>query len=245
MRSCLLVLLAPLAGCSALFGEGTKTGFDAALGVGSMQHRTKGSPLDDRTDAAYLLLGVEAIGPAGLGGGLRIESSGSDDDLFTGAPVGENSSAGDGELYLHGTYDLGGERPMPLRFGFFTRDYMLEGAISGSETEWLSSGLRFEFAPQLPLHRGDAVQLDLASRLGLGLGQTWIETSGSSETWDSTMTAMDLGAALRADVGHAEFELGYLWRTAHYDRSDEAAGETVPAVSTEFSGLVFSARIRF
>jgi hypothetical protein len=116
-----LLLLAPLTAQEATTAQAR---FDVSLGLagGSFEHRTEASSRDDRTSGALLLLRAEATTAGGFGGGLRLESLQTDDDLFAG--TGSNEvEANQGTLFAHLTYRLQeGSFAMPIRIGFLLDD---------------------------------------------------------------------------------------------------------------------------
>ena len=212
-----------------------------AFGGGKMEHKTNGSALDDKTSAGYFALGAEAMFSDSVGGGLRIEGSSSNDDLFADVGPGLSSEATDGELFLHGTARLGDEEaPLPLRFGFFFRGYGLEEKATGQEITWSSFGPRIEFAPDIELTASDDFRWSLPARLGLGFGMSTIETNPATEQWDTTMSQFDVGLGTRLHFTQFWFDIGYLIRRTRYAESEEIGPTAILGADSTFSGVVFS-----
>lgn len=211
-----------------------------------MEHKTNGTNLDDKTSAGYFALGAEAMFTEKIGGGVRLEGAASDDDMFQDLGPATVGEATDGELFLHGTARFGEEQsPLPLRFGLFFRGYTLQDNADGDELSWSSFGPRLEFAPDIQLVQSEAFRWSLPLRFGLGLGVSTVETSPSTEEWDTTMTQYDLGLATRFQFSKVFFDVGYLLRHANYRESDETANVTILEADTTFSGLVFSLGAKF
>ena len=217
-----------------------------AFGGGSMKHETKGTDLDDKTDAGYFALGGEVMFTERVGGGMRLEGAASDDDMFADVPGADASEVGDGELFFHGTVGFG-EQPqeMPLRFGLFFRGYSLEENVTSDQVNWSSFGPRLEFAPDIELIENDGFRWSLPCRLGVGIGVTTVSTDPETEDWDTTMTQYDVGIATRFAFSKVWFDVGYLNRHANYSESDETAGLTILEADTTFSGLVVTFGVKF
>lgn len=217
-----------------------------ALGAGTLEHRTRGTALDDRTDAGYLAIGVEGIARDGLGLGARLEAIGSDDRMFADTVVGAPSEVRDGELFLHGTGDFGDDAfHCPLRFGLSLRSYGIRENASGSDLEWNSFGPRLEIAPDVALLQDHAVRWSLTGRLGAGFGATLVSQSGAFENWETTMGTLDVGLGTRLRFSSVSIDLGWLSRRTHYAESDPANAAVVLAADSEFEGLVLSVAATF
>lgn len=212
-----------------------------AFGGGTMEHKTDGTDLDGKTSAGYFALGVEAMFSEKVGGGVRLEGSSSDDDLFEDSIPAAVGEAGDGELFLHGTAKLGSdESPLPLRFGLFFRGYGLTENLGGEEVNWSSFGPRLEFAPDIELSASDDFRWSLPARLGVGIGMSVVETEPETEQWDTTMAQFDVGLATRLQFSKIWFDVGYLMRRTNYAESDEVGGVAILGADSTFSGLVFT-----
>lgn len=149
-----------------------RTRIEFALGGGTFDHETDGSPiLNDDTSGGYLRLGFEHTGADGLGGGFRLEGSASEGDLFA-----TDVEASEGELFAHFTSVLGDDDArLPVRIGLSLRSYTLDDP-AGLDPTWTSIGPRVEIEPDLRLDRGDSTRWSLYGKLGAFLGYTWIET---------------------------------------------------------------------
>jgi hypothetical protein len=180
------------------------------------------------------------------GGGVRLEGSASDDDLFADFAPGAASEAGDGELFFHGTVGFGEKPPeMPLRFGLFFRGYSLEENASSNQLSWSSFGPRVEFAPDIGLVENDDFRWSLPCRIGLGVGMTVVDTDPATEEWDTSMTQYDVGIASRFAFSKVFFDVGYLMRHATYNESDVVASAFIREAETTFSGMIFTLGVKF
>ncbi len=203
-----------------------------------------GPTLDDDTDAGFFRLQFEYIGESRLGGGLRIESFASDDDLFGTGPAG--SEATNGSLFGHFTYRLGGDRfDMPLRAGLLGSNLTVEQNGSSAENEALSVGLYAEVAPELTLIHVGPTRWTVYGELGAGLAATEIEVSATPEEFDSDTLFYGVEIGTRLRLGMFEAGLGFLARFQETDDSDVENGFFVPEFNTTFSGVLLSAALRF
>ncbi|MEQ1634034.1 MAG: hypothetical protein ABL997_16775 [Planctomycetota bacterium] len=243
-RSPIAVLLASsalLTSCASTEDRSVRVRADAAFGGGKLEHTTKGTSLDDEATAAYFAFGAEAIGSQGMGGGLRVETLTSDDDLFLGLGAGTPAQAFDSEVFLHGTGVLGGDDTLvPIRFGLFFRNYTLESVASGSELSWLSFGPKVEATPDFALTSNDTVRWSMTGRFGLGAGTTVVEDDALAQEFDTTMVQVDLGVGTRLQFETLRLDVGWLHRRTNYAESDVAASLTVLEADSTFSGFTFS-----
>ncbi len=217
-----------------------------AFGAGTMEHKTHGTALDDTTSAGYFALGAEAMFSERVGGGIRLEGSASDDDMFAEAVPIATGEATDSELFFHGTALFGDEEsPLPLRFGLFFRSYGLTQNLGGAELNWSSLGPRLELAPDLELAAGDGFRWSLPARLGVGIGMSVAETEPSTEQWNTTMTHLDAGLASRLQFSQVWFDIGFLVRRTSYAESEDVVGVTILGADTTFTGLVLGFGAKF
>jgi hypothetical protein len=249
MRCCYAAFALVLAVTLAPLCAQTTVRIDLAVGGGTWEHTTSGvAALSDDTDAGYGRLGFEIIGGNDFGGGLRLEGTVSDDDLFLGSG-GLATEASDGDLFLHGTGIFGGTQDdlmrMPLRFGLFVRNYRIEEQVSSDSIDWTSVGPRIEIEPELRLVRGDDVQWSFYARAGGSFGVTTIETDLSSDSFDSTTLGFDFGLGTRLQLGPAQIDLGFLLRTQTVDESDDVGGLFIREIDAEFRGIVLGAAVVF
>jgi hypothetical protein len=226
--------------------SGLRVSIDFALGAGEFEHSTVGSgTLSDSTSAGYFRLGCELMTANQWGGGLRLEGTGSDDDLFESAGA-LAQEATDASLFAHFTGRFGGDGVrLPLRVGLFVRNYGIEEQSTGVEVSWFSIGPYLELEPDVPLIHGEEVRLSLRGRLGLGFGATVVETEPATEDYDSAMIAADLGVGVNLEFEHWELGIGYLFRSFDVAESDAVAGTVIREIDVEFQGLVASFAVRF
>jgi hypothetical protein len=219
-----------------------RTRIEFALGGGSFDHETDGSALlNDDTSGGYARLAFEHIGDEGSGGGIRLEGSASEGDLF-----GTDVEASEGELFLYFTSVLGDDDArFPVRIGLSLRSYTLDDP-AGIDPTWNSIGPRFEIEPDLRLDRGDSTtRWSLYGRLGVFLGFTEIETDPSTDHWHTTSYGLDVGAGTRFAFSHVELGLGYLLRFHHADESDTSGGVAIREYDAYFSGVEVALAVVF
>ena len=198
---------------------------------------------DDDTDALFLRLQGEYISELGLGGGLRVESFVSDDDLFGTGSAGAEAS--NGAAFGHFTYAFGSKRfEMPLRIGALANSLTIE-ANSGGENEASSIGPYVEIAPELTLIHVGPTRWTIYGELGGGYTYTQIEIDGVSEEFDSTSIFLGVEVGTRLRLGMFEAGLGFLARFQDTDESDPEGGITVAAFDSTFTGVLVSAALRF
>ena len=201
MRKTPLTLSIPLLLACSCVTENHGANAYVAFGGGSMKHETKGTDLDDKTDAGYFALGGEVMFTERVGGGMRLEGAASDDDMFADVPGADASEVGDGELFFHGTVGFG-EQPqeMPLRFGLFYRGYSLEENVTSDQLNWSSFGPRLEFAPDIELIQNDGFRWSLPCRLGVGVGYASVRPAPEPQAWEPTSTPHERGTPHRFAV---------------------------------------------
>ena len=198
---------------------------------------------DDDTDAGFLRLQFESIGESQMGGGLRVESFVSDDDLFGTGPTGAEVS--NGAAFGHFTYAFGSDRfEMPLRIGVLLNGLTIE-LNSGGENEARSIGPYVEIAPELTLIHVGPTRWTIYGELGAGYTFTQIEIDGVSEEFDSNTTFIGVEVGTRLRLGMFEAGLGFLSRFQDTDESDPEGGITVSAFESTFTGVLVSAALRF
>lgn len=227
--------------------HGLRVRIDLEVGGGNLKHNTHGVPsLQDSTDAGYFRLGGELIGHNNVGGGIRLEGVGSNDDLFIDSG-GPRSQATDGELFFHGTglfEDRGFE--MPVRFGLFLRGYELEDQTNGDRLSYDSVGVRLEVAPDLLIAGGDSVRWSIDGMLAVEFGSTVVSDDPSIiGDAHAHMHGFDAGIGTKLRVKPFEFGVGWLYRRMDVGESDVVGGNFYRAIDTEFSGLVLSMAVRF
>lgn len=217
-----------------------------AFGQGDVEHRTKGTALDGKTDANYFAVGLEAIGQEGIGLGFRFEGIGSDDQLFVGAGAGSPSEAADGELFVHGTLDMGDDAArFPVRLGLFGRGYTLQENATGDEISWGTFGPRLEVAPDVAIVHDGGFRWSLTGRLGGAFGGTVVSVTGAPEDWSTVAAMFDVALGTRLELDQFHLDVGWLSRNAHYAESDPANSAVVLAADSEFTGFVLTLGARF
>ena len=217
----------------------------AGLAGGTFEHRTEASSRDDRTSAALLLLRAEATTAGGFGGGLRLESLQSDDDLFAG--TGSNEvEANQGTLFAHLTYRLQeGRFTLPIRFGFLLDDYQLADQVTDLELDHFSAGGAIELAPSFELMTTSSLRWSLFATASAGLAATTIDPDGDDEEYDSTTTRYGLEVGTRVAFGRFDVGLSGLGRWQQMDESDPENGTTIAGYRTEFLGAMLSFGVVF
>lgn len=239
-----LLLLAPLTAQEATTAQAR---FDVSLGLagGTFEHRTEASSRDDRTSSALLILRAEATTAGGFGGGLRLESLQSDDDLFAG--TGSNEvEANQGTLFAHLTYRLQeGRFAMPIRIGFLLDDYQLADQVTDQELDHLSAGGAIELAPSFSLLANDSVRWSLFATASAGIAATTIDPDGDDEDYDSSTTRYGLELGTHVSFGRFDVGLSGIGRWQTMDESDPENGTTIAGYRTEFVGALLSFGIVF
>jgi hypothetical protein len=226
--------------------SGLKVCVDIAIGGGTLEHNVSGSSLfSDDTSAGYLRFGFEVLGDSGWGGGARFEGVVTDDDLFASSG-GDPSTNSDAELFFHATKEFGSDRfRMPVRLGLFLRGYEQEENATGDTVTWSNIGPRLEFEPEFTLIHGGALRWSLFAQLGAEVGYTKIETDPSTDTYTSSMTALDLSLGTRFQFSAVELELGFRNRSLYFDRSDTVNAIAVPEIDIYERLFVIGVRLRF
>lgn len=239
-----LLLLAPLTAQEATTAQAR---FDVSLGLagGSFEHRTEASSRDDRTSGALLLLRAEATTAGGFGGGLRLESLQTDDDLFAG--TGSNEvEANQGTLFAHLTYRLQeGSFAMPIRIGFLLDDYQLADQVTDLELDHVSAGVALELAPSFTLLANDSVRWSLFATASAGIAATTIDPDADDEEYESSTTRYGLEVGTRVAFGRFDVGLSGIGRWQAMDESDPENGTTIAGYRTEFLGAMVSFGIVF
>lgn len=218
---------------------------ELAFGGGDFEHETVGAPtLQDETGGGYFRLGFEYLGPEDFGGGLRLEGTASDDDLFL-ATAGSPAEIGDGELFLHGTGLFGDDAVrVPLRFGLSFRGYTIDDP-TGADLTWASVGPRVELEPDFRLLGNEAVRWSLYGRLSGFAGFTAAESDPATEDWTTTMVGVDVGVGTRLAFEHVQLGIGYLVRSHHAAESDTVNSTFLREFDAEMRGLELSFAVLF
>lgn len=214
------------------------------LGAGSYDYETDGSDLDGKTDAGAFRLMFEGVGER-FGGGLRLESFASDDDIFAdrGAPDVE---ATNGSMFGHFTYRIANERfLMPIRAGLLLNSQSLSATNSGDDVDFVSVGPMVEIAPDFALVHGRIARWSLFGELGLGAGATVIDVADSIDTYSSTSTFVGLELGTRARFGIFEVGLSWIGRWQSMDESDVENGVSIRANDAKISIVMLQLGVAF
>jgi hypothetical protein len=231
-----LIILPVIVMMAACTSAPSKIDGGVRLGSGTIQHESSGNSLDGSVDANYFALFAEALSENDIGGGVMLQSTQSDQLLFSAA------SADDTDIFVHGTALFGDERfQLPLRFGLFYRDYELD--FPGGYTEWASIGPRIEVNPELQILASKSARWTLKGRLGAGIGATKITSGTTSQDFDSTAGMFDVGIGTRVTFPAFSAELGYLFRATRYNESDSS--DTIPSTDSQFDGITLTVAVTF
>jgi hypothetical protein len=198
----------------------------ATVGVGNVAARVRGTRLDDRADARFLGVSVDA----GNGAAVHADLWSSDKELFAGRRINDGVEPADADAALSGI-DLfphvrldpfAGAFTMPVRLGAFADWQRLDHASAGVEREWLSFGPRVVLEPTLRLLGDEADSLSLFLRLGGDVGASWFaESFRNGDDRDGTLRlGGELGGGLRGKFGSLQLEAGYRVQHARIDGTD-------------------------
>ena len=194
-------------------------------GVGDVMVRADGTLLNDRADAAFARVRIDA----GTGAALHAEWWGSDSELFAGMlmDAGDedkeaNAELGGADVFPHLRFDNTiGDWSIPVRFGLFADWHQLDHQQARVEREWLSFGLRLVIEPTWKLlDRGDT-SLHLFTRVGVDAGAAWFsEEFRNGDDRDSLPRwGGEIGAGFRGEFGSWHMELGYRLNHTMYGES--------------------------
>jgi hypothetical protein len=214
--------------------------FEFAFAGGDLEHRTDGSDLDGKTDAALVRFHFEAVGRGGNGGGIRFEFLASDDALFddAGFPGIEAELL---SFYLHFTHRVSTRHfQMPLRIGLLSNFYKLEEDLTDDAITYWSIGPYFEIAPEAIIIDKRQFSWSLYTELGAGAGATFIDVDNDSNNYYSYTTFAGAEVGTRFRAGPMRFGIGFLGRWHWMDESDTEDGITVLGYDSEFVGFIIS-----
>lgn len=188
----------------------------AAVGVGNVTAHSHGTLLDDREQAAFARVGVDAA----TGAAVQAEFWSSGDDLFAGTMINDGVDPRPATATLRGIsvfphlrFDTlpEGRFTLPLRAGLFADWQAIDHDRAGVSRRWLSLGPRLVLEPTLRLFGDDDGWIDLVGRIGGEVGPGWFDESYRNGA-DGDVTARwsgEIGASLRAHVGRMQAEAGY------------------------------------
>ncbi|HUR29685.1 MAG TPA: hypothetical protein VM509_15955 [Planctomycetota bacterium] len=218
--------------------------FDARvrLAGGKYEHDIDGS-LQDKTSAGHFGLLAEGSTHSGIGGGISLEVTNSDDDLFENQIV-DSDQATLVEIDPFFLYRVrGGDRfQMPLRFGPWIHVLTLDDQGSSDELTWVSLGLRLEVEPEVVLARTDDFEFSLFTALSLAGGGTEVhlDSSGGDEDFDTDAGEFGFEIGPRFRWSHFEAGFSFLHRAVEFDESDPENNVTVRGVDATFNALAVS-----
>lgn len=194
--------------------------------------------LDDDTDAGMLRFQFEGTTRSGIGGGLRFEGIGTDDDLFV--RNGANpSEIGYASLFGHATFRFQQHRfAMPLRFGLLLNGLVLNDTVTDQETSYSSIGPYLEIAPEVTLVGSRRSAWSLFGELGVGIAGTAIEVDGDYRDYESStgFVGLELGTRLRFSA--FELSVSYVGRWQSMDESDVEDGFVALGYDAEWNGIL-------
>ena len=238
----LLCLAAPLA---AQEREAPRFRIAMGLAGGNFDFDTDGSNLDGDTDAGLFRLQFEGTSRSGFGGGLRLESYASDDDLFVDNGFAA-SEAAVGTLFAHFTYRFEQHRfAMPVRIGLMLNGLTLTEKATDDESTYGSVGPYLELAPELTLARSGAVRWSVYGEAGIGVGGTVAEFDGDSNNYESATGFFGLEFGTRLQLSAFELGLAYIGRWQSMDESDPENGLVAFGYDAQFQGLMLTLGVVF
>jgi hypothetical protein len=224
---------------------------DLALGAGNYEHDTKGDAggASGDTDGGYLLLRTEYLADMGIGGGLALEGSASDDDLMENAgSLDTEGGMGDLFLYFAAVPAETDEFRLPIRVGPYVHSTILSEDSTDTDITWGALGVRLEATPELWFlrRRSFAIGLVGGASAGIHVTRSELEVGSASEEFDGD--GLTLGAELGIQAlfaNHVSTRIGYVFRTTHESESDDSNGLALREMDATFSGLALQLGVRF
>jgi hypothetical protein len=224
---------------------------DLAVGGGTYKHDTAGDggSASGETDGGFAALRLEGVSNRGIGGGLAIEGTGSDDKLLenVGSPDAKGST-GDLFAYFVGDPVRSDEFRLPLRIGPYVHRLEVKEDSTSSKIDWNGVGLRLEAAPEWWLLRRDTFSLGLAGSVSIGVHATRIDADlpGLSDSFNGDGATFGAGLGVAAMfVNHVTTQLGYVYRVTHESESDPSNGFVINEATQSFRGVVLQLGVRF
>lgn len=225
--------------------------FDVAVGGGTYKHETSGDGglASGDTDGGFAALRFEGISNSGIGGGIALEGTGSDDDLMIDAGTPNvDGSTGDVFAYFVGDPINSDRFRLPLRVGPYFHRLELNDDTTPGTIDWDGVGLRLEAGPEVWLLRRNAFSLGLTGSVSIGAHVTSIdaEVAGLSDTFDGDGLTFGAGLGIAAlFANHVTTQLGYVYRMTRESESDPSNGVFVREATQSFSGVVLQIGGRF
>lgn len=211
---------------------------------GSFEHdidNPAGSVNDD-TGSSFVGLMVEGSSRAGFGGGISMEMTVTNDDLFrsSGAPARA-------VVFEFAPFFLYRVAPshrftMPVRVGPWLNTLLLDDQNSSDTTHWTSIGGRVEVEPEVVLAASRGFEFSLFSEVSLAAGFTnvSVDTNALNEDYDSSSSAFGFEIGPRFRWSHFLASVSFLHRQLSIDQSDPTNGTFVFGVDDSFDGLAVS-----
>ncbi len=204
-----------------------------------------GATLMGDTGAGMFRLQFEATSSRGIGGGVRLESVASDDDLFEDEGFAA-SEARNGTLFGHFTYRHEAHRfAMPIRVGLLFNGLTLEEDATDAEVQYGSFGPYVEVAPEVVVARSGRTSWSLYGEFGVGVAATAIEVDGDPADYESATAFGGVELGTRLTLNKIELGLAYVGRFQSMDESDPEGGFAVLGYDAAFNGLMFTFGVIF
>jgi hypothetical protein len=224
---------------------------DLTLAGGIYDHNTRadGSTLSGDTNGGFGRMRAEYIFERGIGGGISLEGSSSDDDLFgDNGGINVKGRTGDAFLFFVAEPSTDESFRIPMRVGPYFHTTTLDNDVTSLKTTWGGVGLRVEIEPEVWFLREDRFSFGIYGGGSGGVHATRVvlRGGGGNTTFDGDGATLGAEAGVQALWGrHVSTRFGYLYRVAREDESDSKAGISVPGATTSFSGLMLSVGVRF
>jgi len=214
---------------------------DVGLGGGHFTHHTHHSSLDGGTDTGFGRLDFE-MSRDGTGFGGRLETFGTDDDLF-GAPGAE---AGGVDLFAFAQWSLRGEQlRMPVRFGLLFDDYQFDQPLLAETLSVGSLGLRLELEPQLTLVQQERLDWSLFANVNFGIAFSGIDSDQDNGHWSSSSTLFGAELGTRLRYRDVTFGLSFVHREQGMHDSDVDLGRSIAGFERRLDVILLTAGLRF
>lgn len=215
------------------------------LAGGRDEHDIDGAGQDD-TDAGLLGVLIEAHGDNGIGGGISIETMGTDDDLFQSTGALEASWVEVAPFFLYEI--VSGDRfRMPLRAGPWIHVLEVNDANNSDFIRWGSVGVRLAVEPEVVISRNEDFAFSLFSSVSVAGGSTGIdaEVGNIDHKFDTDGGAFGLELGPRIRWSHFMASVSFIHRTVSMDDSDTETVNGTPGVfirgfDNDFDAIAFT-----
>ncbi len=194
----------------------------ADYGIGRAGANVHGARYDDRTDAQFVRVAVDA----GNGAALHADLISSDGDLFADVrhndgvdPAWADAGLFELDVFPHHRFDTGYGA---VRVGAFVDWLRLDHEPSQVTRDWLGIGPRLAWQPELRLLGDGDRALDLYLRAAGDVGATWFREHyrGGADGDLTWRWGGEIGAGLRLGLGRAHAELGARFRQSNVQDLD-------------------------